>query len=104
MDLQTLTDANKERAASTPSYSKCRDEWSIADWSNALAGETGELCNVIKKMRRGDNIDVSEAGKELADVVIYADLLATKLGLNLSDCVRQKFNEVSDRVQSSVKI
>lgn len=104
MDLQTLTVASRERMASVPLYAKCRDEWSLADWSNALAGETGELCNWIKKIRRGDNIDLAEVGKELADIVIYADLLADKLGLSLSDCITSKFNEVSERVHSSVKI
>ena len=104
MNFQLLNKANRERMATTEAYNKCRDEWSIADWSNALAGETGELCNWIKKIRRGDKIDLAEVGKELADIVIYADLLAEQLGLNLGECVRSKFNEVSDRVHSSVKI
>lgn len=32
---------------------------------------------------------------ELADVVLYADLLATKAGINLGDAVRDKFNRKS---------
>ena len=104
MDFQLLSKANRERMATTEAYAKCREEWTIADWSNALAGETGELCNWVKKVRRGDNIDMAELGKELADIVIYADLLADKLGLDLGECVRSKFNEVSERVRSSVKI
>jgi len=28
--------------------------WNIAEWSNAIAGETGELCNITKKILRGD--------------------------------------------------
>jgi len=104
MDFQVLNKANKERMAAVPMYKVCREEWTLSDWSNALAGETGELCNWIKKIRRGDKVDVAEAGKELADIVIYADLLAEELGLNLADCIRSKFNEVSERVHSSVKI
>ena len=104
MQFTVLKKANIERQANADAYKKCREEWSLADWSNALAGETGELCNLIKKMRRGDQIDLKEVGKELADIVIYADLLASKLGLNLGDCVREKFNEVSDRIHSSTKI
>lgn len=104
MNLEILSKANAERLKTTPSYEKCRTEWSLADWSNALAGETGELCNIIKKIRRGDDIDVKEAGKELADIVIYADLIASQLGLDLSECIVQKFNEVSERVHSSIKI
>jgi NTP pyrophosphatase (non-canonical NTP hydrolase) len=104
MDLQILSKANAERLRITPSYEKCRTEWTLADWSNALAGETGELCNLIKKIRRGDNIDSKEVGKELADIVIYADLLASQLGLDMSECLREKFNEVSDRVHCPIKI
>jgi NTP pyrophosphatase (non-canonical NTP hydrolase) len=104
MDLKTLSQANAERLATTAVYEKCRTEWSLADWINALAGETGELCNLVKKIRRGDVIDAKELGKELADIVIYADLLASQMGLDLSECVQQKFNEVSDRVGSQIKL
>ena len=103
MDLKTLKAANDIRLYNTPAYTKCLD-WTLADWSNAIAGETGEMCNLIKKIRRGDEIDPKEVGKELADIIIYADILASLLGLDLSDCVIQKFNEVSDRVGSEVKI
>ncbi|NJO65998.1 MAG: hypothetical protein HC836_50410, partial [Richelia sp. RM2_1_2] len=54
--------------------------WGEVDWACALAGETGELCNFIKKRRRGENIPVEELAKELADIVCYADLLADHLG------------------------
>ena len=30
------------------------DSWSPAEWGNALAGEVGELCNVLKKILRHD--------------------------------------------------
>ena len=72
-------------------------EWSPTDWACAMAGECGEACNLIKKLRRGDSVRVENIGKELADIVIYADLLAARLGLSLETCVRDKFNEVSHR-------
>jgi NTP pyrophosphatase (non-canonical NTP hydrolase) len=83
-------------------------DWSLADWSNAMCGEAGEAANVVKKLRRletdtdqglGRPRDeyVFDLGKELADVVIYADILAAKVGLDLGECVRSKFNEVSAR-------
>jgi len=92
------------------------DRWSPTDWGCALAGETGEACNLIKKLRRLDTADaaddtvsrrdqiVASIGKELADVVIYADLLAVRLGLDLAGCIRQKFNEVSERRGSNIKL
>ena len=101
MDFKKLTEANLVRCEE--SFHPL-ESWSPTDWATAVAGETGEMCNLVKKMRRGDSIPVEEVGKELADIVIYADLLASRLGLDLSDCIVQKFNEVSDRVNSSVKL
>ncbi len=72
------------------------DSWSPTDWACAMAGEAGEACNIMKKMRRGDEGNFTEAlAKELADVVIYADLLAARMGIDLGEEVLRKFNEVS---------
>ena len=30
------------------------NDWRLSQWSNALAGEVGESCNIIKKIERGD--------------------------------------------------
>ncbi len=78
-------------------YFHALDEWSPTDWATAVAGEVGEACNLIKKLRRGEAVHAETIGKELADAVIYLDLLAARLGLNLAQCVQQKFNEVSKR-------
>jgi NTP pyrophosphatase (non-canonical NTP hydrolase) len=82
------------------------DKWSLADWSNAMCGEAGETANVIKKIRRQEtgaaNVgdpSIAElrrkAMEEIADVVIYCDLLAQELGGDLADAIREKFNKVS---------
>lgn len=97
------------------------DAWKPWEWSNAMAGECGEACNITKKMNRiwpanqfKQNWNKPEEQRmalladrladEIADVVIYADLLATSLGLSLGDCVRRKFNEKSDEIGSSIKL
>lgn len=68
-----------------------------------LGGEAGEVLNDIKKLERlrmglpgGKDTSENLAG-ELADVVICADILARKLGIDLGEAVRSKFNEVSER-------
>ena len=83
--------------------------WSVVDWSNALAGEAGEVCNAVKKLRRLEDGMVQSKGPktreqavqdiadEIGDVYAYLDLLAEHLGLRMADCVRHKFNEVSER-------
>lgn len=82
-------------------------DWSLAEWSNAMAGECGEACNVTKKMLRGDkNLreHKKELAKEIADVVVYADLLAAAAGIDLETAIIEKFNEVSDRKKSGIKL
>ncbi len=80
------------------------NSWTPTDWACALAGETGEACNLIKKLRRGEAITPESIGKELADVVIYADLLAARLGIVLADAVKNKFDEVSKRHGSMIRL
>ncbi|WP_338508675.1 MazG-like family protein [Pseudomonas poae] len=75
-------------------------------WGNAMAGECGEACNVVKKIDRdGLTADrIIALGKELADVVTYADLLAARYGIDLGQAVALKFNEVSQRVSSDQRL
>ncbi len=80
------------------------DSWSPTDWGCALAGEAGEACNLAKKMRRGEDVPLLEMSHELADVVIYADLLAARLGIDLGQAVKDKFNIVSARKGSKVRL
>ena len=90
--------------------------WSLTDWATAAAGELGEACNVIKKMRRFEgshndparNIDPESAegklmlGHEIADTVIYLDLLAARAGIDLAGAVQEKFDLVSRREGSGI--
>lgn len=87
-------------------------EWSAADYATQVSGELGELCNLLKKQRRGDKfdrdgktpIDNLLLGKEAADVVISLDLLCQRLGIDLRQAVVQKFNETSDAKKTDLKI
>ena len=79
--------------------------WSVAEWSNALAGEVGEACNITKKIIRGDEgITKEQLADELADVITYTDLLAAGQGINLEDALRRKFNIVSARRNAPEKL
>lgn len=102
---------NKERAMRW--HRGGLDEWSVTDWSNALAGETGELCNAVKKFRRvedaiqghdGDTPQpitkeqaVRKIAKEIGDVFAYLDLTAQRFGLDTFECARDTFNQISER-------
>lgn len=69
-----------------------------------LAGEVGEVCNVIKKLERerfgwiGSRDTVEHLAEELADVVICADLVAISAGIDLDAAVIAKFNATSEKV------
>lgn len=82
-------------------------DWSPAQWLQAVVGELGEYANLRKKHERGD-VDAAtfkrEAADELADVVTYLDILAAQLGIDLGNAVMSKFNRISERVGSTVRI
>jgi len=86
------------------SYKESTDNWTITDWTTALAGEVGELCNLVKKARRGDGVSAEQISDEIADIVIYADLLAQYLDMNLASCVRIKFNKTSRKRNCKVTL
>jgi NTP pyrophosphatase (non-canonical NTP hydrolase) len=81
--------------------------WSLSDWSVALAGEVGELCNVVKKLNRVRDglqqkaVDPSQLKEmladEIGDVYAYLDLVAQAAGLSLEQCLKNKFNKISER-------
>lgn len=105
LTFQRLRKKNVKRCREA--FKRCLPDWSLAEWSNAMAGECGEACNLTKKMLRGDRggkKDIKELGKEIADVVVYADLLAAAAGIDLEQAVIEKFNEVSDRKKSKIKL
>lgn len=65
-------------------------------WGNALAGETGEACNLIKKYER-DLVDIKEPlAKELADVFIYLELTARFFNIDLEMAIINKIEEVNE--------
>ena len=90
-------------------------EWGLVDWTNATAGEAGELCNAAKKLQRyydeipGNVQEVDEdpiefeselqqaVEEEIADTITYAFLVASHLELDVEKLIVDKFNQVSER-------
>ncbi len=77
-------------------------------WGCCLAGEAGEACNAAKKLEGGGTSEregtPEHIALELADVVIYADLMAQHYGIDLGEAVRHKFNLGSNRIKSDVML
>lgn len=99
LTLSALRAKNKQRQA----------EWTgneVADLSFRtieLAGETGELCEAIKKHLRatkgihGTQSSIEDIIDEVGDVLISLDLLCMELGIDLEQAVTRKFNKTSDK-------
>lgn len=101
--LPQFKNRNGDPAHSEPDGS----DWALSAWCNAVCGELGEAANLIKKIERGDYTlpeKRAELAKEFADVVTYLDILAMRAGVDLGDATVEKFNEVSVRVDSTVRI
>jgi NTP pyrophosphatase (non-canonical NTP hydrolase) len=114
LTFNTLRSANTARL---PTFKNANGEichpdtdfgnWSLTDWTTALAGEVGEAANIIKKLRRGD-FTIKECQQqladELADVQIYLDLLAKAAGIDLGRATIAKFNRKSHELSLPVFI
>ena len=75
--------------------------WPIQNWALAIAGEAGELANLVKKCLRGDFTVMEKRDEilaELADVMTYCDLAISSLGADTAETILRKFKEVSRRI------
>lgn len=101
--LPMFRDAKGRACHSKPDGS----DWPPASWLQAVVGELGEYANLRKKVERGD-MTIDEArpllADELADVVIYLDILASQLDVNLGEAVMSKWNRTSGKVDAPIYI
>lgn len=78
--------------------------------SLAIAGESGELANIIKKHFRGDFDDVlseslkSKMVNEAADIITYCDLFISHMKRDTERELKAKWNEVSLRRNYPVRL
>lgn len=94
MGLNAFSELNARRCEK--GFGRRVDEWSTSDWMTALVGEVGELANIIKKRDlRGESIPADDFAKEWADCFMYLNLLGQRLGVDMPEAIRSKFNEVS---------
>ena len=110
--LAELRQKNIERQEAWPGAEEV--EGDLAFRGLELAGETGELCNVLKKIERirrgvaGTKPEelpglLAHVKEELGDVVICVDLIAMELGISMEEAVPEKFNKTSVKYGIPVK-
>lgn len=128
--LETLRKANLRRCVE--GFKHDLDSWSVAEWANAMQGEFGESVgaflllftakhggeagNIAKKMLRfRDGVAGNAPGKtraeyarefakEIAGMVIYADLTLASEGLSLKDAIRDEFNSKSAQLGIDITV
>ncbi len=88
LTMLALREANHTRHVRY--YRPGQAPWTMDDWMVAIGGEAGEALNLVKKINRdrqrmSGNFGISfealrdQLGDELADVVIYLDVIADEL-------------------------
>ncbi|RLI98090.1 MAG: hypothetical protein DRO99_01555 [Candidatus Aenigmatarchaeota archaeon] len=95
MEINEFAKMNHERT-------KRNDPDGRFDWEYfaiAMAGESGEILNKVKKIRRGDfPLDKKDIAEEAADAMTYAFLLLSELGVNPEKVLMDKYEKVNDRL------
>lgn len=72
-----------------------------------LAGETGEVCEKIKKVYRDQNgvftqDKITEITKELGDVLWYIQAICNDLGINMQDVAQTNVDKLLSRLDRGV--
>ncbi len=99
LTFNVLREANRRRQQEWPGNEKASFEFRVIE----VAGEYGELCEAIKKFLRaeygikGTSATKEDIAAEIGDLLVSLDLLADKLGIDLGEAVRRKFNATSEK-------
>lgn len=96
--LISFDELRRKNIERCPHYGYPVEERTPIEWLDRLYDEVLELSHAVESHNKQD------IGKEIADVVTFCDLLATRYGFNLGDLVLDKFNEISQRVGSDVRM
>lgn len=102
MEIKDFSKKNRERNVAFTGDAQFP---TMAEWACALAGEAGEVCDAVKKLSlfkagllRKEATEeglIKNIGEEIADTVMYCDLLADHFGFNLEEIIVDKFNRKS---------
>lgn len=106
MELKKLIELQREFDSKHKSNFKWDEEVTneniqiLANLVLSLAGETGELANLVKKTVRGDfdlSIARHEISEELADIFIYLMKISYQMNINLEEAFLLKLDKNKKR-------
>lgn len=114
LSFADLARANRQRCEAPDGFKHPLSSWSLSDWMVAACGELGEAANIVKKLNRcrdgvpGNTQSEAELrdalADEIADTIVYLDLLAQALGIDLGTAVVCKFNRTSAKLGMPYRI
>ena len=97
LGLSQLRQANAARETAA-------GDWGLDAWLLACQHSLGKAVTQAHLARRGQDLNVNDFATALADLMIYVDLLAAYMQLDLVDYVAHRFNEASDARKSDVRL
>lgn len=105
--MEALDEVNEKRSIEV--YGEHLEDLELSQWSNAVAAEAGELAGICHKIDMASyphtrETHLEEVGREAADIVTFLHLLCMREGIDLSQAIKSKFNEVSEKKGSDILI
>lgn len=110
--MKTFSERNLTRCESPLGFNHALSSWTLSDWMTAVTGELGEAANIVKKLNRcrdgiPGNVESESQlremlADEIADTVIYLDLLAQAAGFDLETIRDTKFDKTSRKIGYTV--
>ena len=95
-----LFDDYQKEAKATAIYP---EQYKIVYPALGLAGETGEVCEKIKKtIRDGKDIDIQQLALELGDVLWYISAIASDAGISLVTIAQNNIIKLKSRKERNV--
>ena len=99
MAFSLFSKYQEEVATKKKKHESIRDE--ICDYSMGLAGESGEVIDLIKKIAwQGKPLDKEKIKDELGDILWYLTALAHSLDITLDDIAQHNVSKLRERYPS----
>ena len=93
-----MTGTEYQKLAMRTNKSEATQEENLINGCLGLAGEAGEVCDIVKKyMFQGHNLETQKIVDELSDVLWYVALTAQGIGCNLDSIMEHNINKLKKR-------
>ena len=93
-----MTGTEYQKLAMRTNKSEATQEQNLINGCLGLAGEAGEVCDIVKKyIFQGHNLETQKIVDELSDVLWYVALTAQGIGCDLDSIMEHNINKLKKR-------